>query len=100
MMKCFVHDGRMFINPVFATAKELQVWLSACRVEAAKALKESGAAHAVYGVKRYDPQTGDLSEADLYLPAVLLDDAEFYSRTDEEAKRYPGCLILALHAMQ
>ena len=100
MMKCFVHDGRMFINPVFATAKELQVWLSACRVEAAKALKESGAAHAVYGVQRYDPQTGDLSEADLYLPAVLLNDAEFYSRTDEEAKRYPGCLILALHAIQ
>lgn len=99
-MKCFVHDGRTFINPVFATAKELQVWLSACRVEAAKALKESGAAHAVYGVKRYDSKTGDLSEADIYLPAVLLDDAEFYSRTDEECKKYPGCLILALHATQ
>ena len=98
-MKCFMHDGRTFIEPVFASAKELQVWLSACRIEASKAMKESGAAHAVYGVNRYDPKTGDLSEADLYLPAVLLDDAEFYSRTDEEYKKYPGCLILALHAM-
>ena len=99
-MKCFMHDGRMFVEPFFATAKELQSMLGKCREAAVEEMKKSGAAHAVYGVKKYDPETGALTEADLYLPAVLLDDAEFDSRTEAEAVKFPGCLILALHAMK
>lgn len=99
-MKCFLHDGEMYIQPFFTNARELQSLVGQCREAAFKAMNEAGAAHAVYGVKKYDPETGALSEADLYCPAVLLDDAEFDSRTDAEAVKYPGCLILALHAMK
>ena len=99
-MKCFLHNGRMYIEPFFTNARELQSMIGQCREAAVKAMREAGAAHAVYGVKKYDQETGALSEADLYCPAVLLDDDEFYARTDAEAIKYPGCLILALHAMK
>lgn len=99
-MKCFFHNGRMFVEPLFVTVKELQDMIGKCREAAFEDMKKSGAAHAVYGVKKYDHETGDLAEADLYCPAVLLDDAEFDSRTEAEATKYPGCLILALHAME
>lgn len=96
-MKCFLHDGRVFIEPFFTNASELQSLIGQCREAAYKAMNEAGAAHAVYGVKRYDPETGALTEADLYRPAVLLDDAEFDARTAAESAKYPGCLILALN---
>lgn len=63
-----------------------------------EAMKEAGVAHAVYAVKKYDPESGALSQVDMYAPAVLLDDNDFYSRTDAEAKANPGCIILASHA--
>ena len=65
---------------------------------AVEAMKEAGVAHAVYAVKKYDPESGALSQVDMYAPAVLLDDNDFYSRTDAEAKANPGCIILASHA--
>lgn len=99
-MKCFLHDGRMFVNPFFTNARELQSMIGQCREAAVKEMKDAGADHAIYGVKKYDPETGVLSEADLYCPPVLLDDAEFDARTKTEATKYPGCLILALHAMK
>lgn len=61
-------------------------------------MTEAGAAHAVFGVKHYDPETGALLGADIYAPAVLLDEDEFTERTDAQVQKSPGCLILALHA--
>ena len=58
-------------------------------------MTESGAAHAIL---HYDPETGALLEADIYAPAVLLDEDEFTERTDAQVQKSPGCLILALHA--
>ena len=54
--------------------------------------------HAVYAVKHYDPKTGDVVKADIYAPAVLLNEAEFTERTDAQMQESPGCYILALHA--
>ena len=34
----------------------------------------------------------------LYIPAVLLNEAEFTKRTDAQMQESPGCYILALHA--
>lgn len=94
----YVHDSSVYLVPHYALPKELPGIINECREAAVEAMKEAGAAHAVYGVKKYDSETGALSRVDLYAPAVLLDDAEFYSRTDAEAKENPGCIILASHA--
>lgn len=94
----YVHDSSVFLTPHYALPKELPGIINGCREAAVEAMKQAGAAHAVYGVKKYDQETGALSRVDLYAPAVLLDDAEFYSRTDAEAKEFPGCIILASHA--
>ena len=93
----YVHDSSVFLVPHYALPKELPGIINGCREAAVEAMKQAGAAHAVYGVKKYDPETGTLSLVDLYAPAVLLDDVEFYSRTDAEAKEFPGCIILASH---
>ena len=49
-------------------------------------------------MKHYDPKTGDVVKADIYAPAVLLNEAEFTERTDAQMQESPGCYILALHA--
>ena len=49
-------------------------------------------------MKHYDPKTGDVVKADIYAPAVLLNEAEFTERTDAQMRESPGCYILALHA--
>ena len=63
-----------------------------------KDMTKSCAVHAIYGVKHYDPKTGDVVKADIYAPAVLLNEAEFTRRTDAQMQESPGCCILALHA--
>lgn len=99
-IKYFFHDGGMFVVPHYTNASNLATMLNRAREAAHRDMEEIGADHAVYGVKRYDPETGLLSEADIYAPAVLLDDDEFTKRTDAQVKEHPGSLILALHAMK
>lgn len=98
MIRYYFHDGGMFIVPHYAGASDLQQMIDLARTAAVEAMNKAGAAHAVYAVKRYDKETGQLTEADIYAPAVILDDDEFYKRTDAEAKEHPGCYILAAHA--
>ena len=86
-IKYFVHDSSIYLVPHYALPEA-----------AVEAMKEAGVAHAVYAVKKYDPESGALSQVDMYAPAVLLDDNDFYSRTDAEAKANPGYIILASHA--
>ena len=98
MIRYFFHDGSLFVYPHYAGATDLQQMIDLARAAAVEAMTKAGAAHAVYAVKRYDKETGLLCEADIYCPAVVLDDDEFYKRTDAEAKEHPGCYILAAHA--
>lgn len=97
-IRYFFHDGSTYIVPHYTNASALAEMLNLAREAAYQAMTESGSAHAVYGVKHYDPETGVLSEADIYAPAVLLDEDQFTERTDAQAQKSPGCLILALHA--
>ena len=97
-IRYFFHDGGMYIVPHYTNASDLASMISLAREAAHRDMKEIGADHAVYGVKHYDPETGLVSQVDMYAPAVLLDDNDFYSRTDAEAKANPGCIILASHA--
>lgn len=94
----FIHDGGRYIVPHYTNASSLSGMLNLAREAAYRDLTENGASHAVYGVKHYDPETGALTRADIYSPAVLLSENDFFERTDAEAKKSPGCLILALHA--
>lgn len=94
----YVHDSGVYLVPHYALPAELPSIINECREAAVADMKEAGAAHAVYAVKKYEPEAGGLSRVDLYMPAVLLDDDEFYIRTDAEAITHPGCLILASHA--
>ncbi|MGM9628052.1 MAG: hypothetical protein ACI3V4_08185 [Faecousia sp.] len=97
-IRYFFHDGCTYIVPHYTNASGLATMFNLAREAAHRDMVMAGADHAIYGVKRYDPKTGTLSEADIYAPAVLLDDAEFTKRTDAETEKYPNCLILALHA--
>lgn len=97
-IRYFFHDGSTYIVPHYTNAAALAEMLNLAREAAYQAMTESGSAHAVYGVKHYDPETGVLSEADIYAPAVLLDEDQFTERTDAQAQKSPGCLIHALHA--
>ncbi len=96
----YVHNGSIYLFPHYATMKELTAMINELRAAAVEDMNKDGAAHAVYAVKKYDGEDGTLSRVDLYAPAVVLDDDDFYSRTDAEAKEHPGCIILALHAMK
>ena len=60
-------------------------------VEAAKILKETGAAHVLYGVKRYD-EDGDLDEVRFYLEPM--DDERF----EKDVANKTGVVVYALHA--
>lgn len=97
-IRYFIHDGSTYIVPHYTNASNLAIMLNLARETAYRDMVKCGAEHAVYGVKHYDPETGVLSKADIYFPAVLLNEAEFAKRTDEQMLKDPGCLILALHA--
>ena len=98
MIKYFLHDGRTFICPHYAGSSDLHQMLDFAREAGVDAMNKAGTQHAIYGVKKYDRESGLLIEADIYCPAVLLDDDEFYRRTEAEYREYPGCYILAAHA--
>lgn len=96
-MKVWYHNGAIFLKPYFLSAKELSSIFSKVGHEARRAMKEAGAAHAIYGTRSYDPATGDLIEADVYDPPVLLTEEEFESRVAAHLAEHPGDLILAHH---
>lgn len=97
-IKYFVHDGSFYLVPQYATAAGLATLLDKARRLAHLAMAESGADHAVYGVKHYDQETGNVVKADIYVPAVLLNEDEFTRRTEAQMQLSPNCYILALHA--
>ena len=97
-IKYFIHDGSVYLDPHYTNDPGLAAMLDDARQIASKDMAKSGAVHAIYGVKHYDPKTGDVAKADIYVPAVLLDEAEFTRRTDAQMQESPGCCILALHA--
>ena len=98
-MKVWYHNGAIFINPIYASCKEALSWLSEAGKDARRAMDEAGAAHAVYGTRSYDPESGDLIEVAIYAPAVLLNDEEFESRIAAHLADHPGDLILAHHRL-
>lgn len=97
-IKYFVHAGSVYLVPHYTNDPGLAAMLDEARQTASKDMAKNGAVHAIYGVKHYDPETGDVVKADIYAPAVLLDEAEFTLRTDAQMQESPGCCILALHA--
>ena len=96
-MKVWYHNGATFLNPIYASWKEVSCWLSEAGHEARKAMKEANADHAIYGTRSYDPESGALIEVDIYAPAVLLSEDEFESRIAAHLAEHPGDLILAHH---
>lgn len=94
----FFHDGSTYLVPHYTNVSGLAVMLDEARRAAYLDMTKSSADHAVYAVKHYDPKTGDVVKADIYAPAVLLNEAEFTKRTDTQMHESPGCYILALHA--
>ena len=98
MIEYFVYDESRYLIRHYATVNELIAMINELRPIAVENMNKAGAAHAVYAVKKYDAATGAMSRVDLYAPPVLLDDDDFYSRTDVETKDNPGCIILAVHA--
>lgn len=97
MIKVWYHDGATYLTPSYYTPKELAELFSKAGQAARNAMKKAGAAHAIYGTRSYDRETGKLLEADVYAPAVLLDDAEFEQRTAAHLAEHPGDLILSHH---
>lgn len=94
----FFHDGSTCLVPHYTNTSYLAAILDEVRRAAYLDMTKSGADHAVYAVKHYDLKTGDVVKADIYAPAVLLNEAEFSERIDAQLKKDPGCYILALHA--
>lgn len=97
MIKVWIHDGATYLTPSYYTPRELSELFSQAGHAARNAMKEAGAAHAIYGTRSYDRETGALQEADVYAPAVLLDEEEFFKRTDAHMSEHPGDIILAHH---
>lgn len=100
MIKYYLHTGGTYIFPQYASAKDLARFLSIAHQDAYDDMAMCGREHAIYGVKHYDSETGDITSADIYDPAVLLDDVEFDKRTKAQMEKSPGCYILAVHAMR
>ena len=96
-MKVWYHNGATFINPIYASRQEALRWLNEAGQEARKAMSEANTDHAVYGTRSYDPESGELVEASIYAPAVLLSEEEFESRIAAHLAEHPGDLILAHH---
>lgn len=97
-LKYFVVGDSAYIEPHYTLLKELPRMLSEAGAAAAKRMRETGTQHCVYAVKRYD-DAGKIEQVDFYVPAVALDDADFYARTEAEMKGHPGCIIYATHKL-
>ena len=97
-IKYFYHDGSTHLVPHYTDASALAILIDEARKAAYQNMKKVGADHAVYAVIHHNPETGDIADADVYWPAVLLNDAEFTKRTDAQMRESLGCYIFALHA--
>lgn len=80
-IKYFIHDSSVYLVPRYTNTSDLAVMLNSARKAAYKCMMESNSDHAVYGVKHYAPDTGVVVKADIYAPAVLLDEVEFIFST-------------------
>ena len=54
----YVHDSSVYLVPHYALPAELPSIINECRKVAVADMKEAGAAHAVYGVKKYESEAG------------------------------------------
>ena len=99
MIKYYLHDYGTYIVPQYASPQELETIMSVARQFAYGDMEKSQKDHAIYGVRRYDQETGNIESVDVYIPAVVLDDKEFDRRTKAQRGKSPGCYILAVHAM-
>ena len=97
-LKYFVIGDSAYIEPHYTLLKELPRMLSEAGTAASQRMRETGAQHCVYAVKRYDA-AGKIEQVDFYSPAVALNDADFGERTDAEVKDHPGCIIYATHKL-
>jgi hypothetical protein len=99
--KYFVIGDSPYITPHYALMSKLQSMLAEVRAEAVKSMRGADAAHCVYAVRIYGGPdgSGELEQVDFYSPAVLLNDFDFYSRTEAEMKDHPGCIICAAHKL-
>lgn len=93
-----IHDGSTWQPHNWTDCQTIHNFLDLARSAAHEERMKAGAAHAIYGVKHYDLDTGILVKADIYCPAVLLNDDEFDKRTAAQCLKSPCCYILALHA--
>lgn len=96
-VKYIVNDRTPIVIPHYMELSQLPASLAEFEKQARKAMTDSGAAHAVYAVKRYT-EADEIELVDFYDPPVCLDDEAFYERTDAEAREHPGCMIYAVHA--
>lgn len=96
--KYFVIGDSVYIQPHYAMLSELPLMLSEFGSAASKRMREICTKHCVYAVKRYNA-AGDIEQVDFYSPAVALDDAKFYKRTEAMMKIHPGCIIYAVHKL-
>lgn len=92
----YVHSNSPYIIPSHMVLCELPMALHKMEELARKAMTESNSEHAIYAVKKYS--SGDeIERVDFYNPPVCLNDADFYERTEAEAKNQ-SCMIYAVHA--
>ena len=98
LVKLFWSDGSLVIYPQWVTVPELTRYFSETEKIARERMSAANAAHAVYGFKRYDGESGDLSEAKIYASPVVLADDEFHKRIQAHLTKNPNDLILAVHA--
>lgn len=89
-------DGTQLISGYPMDIKEAFELVSQYHVAALDMMKHDNADHAIYAV-RYFNKGGDLYALHLYRTPVLLDDSEFYKRTEEYGKAHPTALINAIH---
>ena len=97
MIEYTIHEQSPYIQPHYSDDQgTIENFLNLARSAAIDALESSKAKHAIYGVKFYDEHFL-LCKADIYCPAILLDDNEFAKRTDAQFRDSPNCYILAVH---
>lgn len=100
MIKYYLHNGSVYIVPQYASPQEFATLMSVARQVAYDDMEKNQKNHAIYGVRHYDQETGDVESVDVYIPAVVLDDEEFDRRTKAQMEKSPGCYIQAVHAMR
>ena len=86
----FFHDGSTYLVPHYTNASGLATMLDEVRRAAYLDMTKSGADHAVYAVKHYDPKTGDVVKADIYAPRRSSERSRVYQahrRTDAGKSR-------------